>query len=175
MEQNHESSFWKSNMRAVPGRPSPKRDIKANKNNPSSFENYQQSVSDAWTLSEDELTKEYCILSPDESKLTSRRMPSGAPKFHHKNQLPVVHKATSLSSSSTSSILVTTTANNNLPPQAATSSSRSLSLDENNKPEITPPQPPSSSSSSSSVDHQHTSVATNEKPSNEYGFVQIIA
>lgn len=177
MEQNHESSFWKSNMRAVPGRPSPKRDLKANKSNPAtSFENYQQSVSDAWTLSEDELTKEYCILTPpDESKITSQR----APKFHHKNQLPVVHKATtSVSSSSTSSLVTTTNANNNMPPQASSSSSlsttatRSLSLDANNKPEMTPP---SSSSSSSSVDHQqhNTSISTNEKPPSEYGYLFI--
>lgn len=70
MENNHSenSSFWKNNVRSVPGRPSPKKDYKTGvpkpgKNQSGSFESYQNSVSDAWDLTDDEFTKEYCVLS----------------------------------------------------------------------------------------------------------------
>lgn len=67
MDNNHEgsSSFWKNNGRAVPGRPSPKKDhktanTKAGKGHVgTSFQDYQQSVSDAWDLGDDE----FCIIS----------------------------------------------------------------------------------------------------------------
>lgn len=160
MEQNHENSFWKSNMRTVPGRPSPKNDHKAGKgtSSTSSFENYQKSVSDAWNwMSEDELTKEYCILSTDsDSKLPPRRPPNVLKA--HKNQIPVVHKASSSSFPTSSNNL--TTANSNMPPHS--NSSRSLSLD-GNKAENSPP--------SSSVDQQQkqTLSAVSEKSNIEYG------
>jgi hypothetical protein len=162
MEQNHESSFWKSNMRVVPGRPSPKKDPKKyTASTSSSFENYQKSVSDAWNLSEDELTKEYCILTTEEQKLslTSRRPPQCAPKVHLKIQLPVVHKASS--STSSNSPINYTTANSELPPQQS-SSNRSQSVDTAQK-QVLP----------TSIDHQvHTSNASNEKTGNvEYGYV----
>jgi TBC1 domain family member 2 len=61
--ENQDNSFWRSNIKSVPGRPSPKKEIpKPGTSSSTSFERYQKSVSDAWTLSEDELTKEYCIL-----------------------------------------------------------------------------------------------------------------
>lgn len=104
---DHENSFWKSNMRAVPGRPSPKRELKAGKGgaSTSSFENYQKSVSDAWNLSEDELTKEYCILSTDSGSKAPPRRPKG--HLYNENQLPFVHKALSAVSSP-----IPTTSNN---------------------------------------------------------------
>lgn len=96
--ENHENTFWKSNMKTVPGRPSPKRDFKPLATRPknpgastSSFEVYQESVSDAWALSDDELTKEYAILSPD-SKILPRRIQQRS--FNKNPQIPVVHKAT---------------------------------------------------------------------------------
>lgn len=181
MEQNHENSFWKSNLRSVPGRPSPKKDFKTNKTNStsSSFENYQKSVSDAWTseFSEDELTKEYCILSSDDSKVNTRRPLTSAPKSHHKNQLPVVHKATSSTSilTTTTNVNSTSTANN-IPPHPS-SSVRSFSFDAN-KTE-SPPSLASSSSNtattaSSTVD-QHppaivtTTITNNNEKAVEYG------
>lgn len=162
MDQNNENSFWKSNIRTVPGRPSPKKDNKSGRGSSatSSFENYQKSVSDAWNLSEDELTKEYCILSSEnDSKLPPRR-PQNTPKVHHnKNQLPVVHKA---SSSSNNNL---TTANNINTSQPYinndTNAIRSLSLgNESNKLK----------DSTTSVE-QIASNAVSEKSSNssEYG------
>lgn len=127
MEQNHENSFWRSNVKMVPGRPSPTKDFnrsttgKAKTNNISnpstSFEKYQKSVSDAWTLSEDELTKEYCILS-DDTKMTRRANQNIARAL--KNPIAVVHRhqASSSSSSALSNITInsatTSTANNTL-------------------------------------------------------------
>lgn len=81
------TSFWKNSGRAVPGRPSPKRDFldKTNTNNSksgaeggtgvqradrgaaggmvSTFRDYQQSVSDAWDTGDDE----FCIISSNEA------------------------------------------------------------------------------------------------------------
>lgn len=124
MEQNHENSFWRSNVKLVPGRPSPTNDFNRsttgktktnNISNPSSFESYQKSVSDAWTLSEDELTKEYCILS-DDTKMVRRTNQNIARAL--KNPIAVVHRHQASSSSSalssiTTNSATTSTANNN--------------------------------------------------------------
>jgi hypothetical protein len=113
MDQNHESSFWKNNMRNVPGRPetrSPKRDHKKN-SSASNFEHYQASVSDAWTLSEDELTKEYCILS-DDPKVQSSSRRSTTRSHKNQPQIAVVHRASS-SNFPNNSNLTNETANNN--------------------------------------------------------------
>lgn len=128
MEQNHENSFWRSNVKMVPGRASPSnsRDfnrsttVKAKNNantNSTSFEKYQNSVSDAWTLSEDELTKEYCILSDEK---IARRANQNIARAH-KNQIAVVHRHQASSSSAltnitTNSATTSLTANNNTEP-----------------------------------------------------------
>lgn len=124
MEPNNENSFWRSNIKMVPGRPSPTKDLNRSttakaKNNisSSSFESYQKSVSDAWTLSEDELTKEYCILS-DEAK-ASRRLAQNLARAH-KNPIAVVHSSRHQATSSsalaniTTNSATTSTANNSL-------------------------------------------------------------
>lgn len=93
----------------VPGRPSPSdfnrsTSAKAKTNNSisnsstNSFEKYQNSVSDAWTLSEDELTKEYCILSDDAK-------PPRRVNRTHKNPIAVVHRHQNTSASSSSAPL----------------------------------------------------------------------
>lgn len=121
MEQNHENSFWKSNVKTVPGRASPSntRDfnrsttVKAKNNantNSTSFEKYQNSVSDAWTLSEDELTKEYCILTEDKIARRSNQNIARA----HKNQIAVVHRHQASSSSSALSNITTNSATTSL-------------------------------------------------------------
>ncbi|KAG5671738.1 hypothetical protein PVAND_001918 [Polypedilum vanderplanki] len=125
MEQNHENSFWKSSIKAVPGRPSPKKDIKimnnrgkgASTSSSASFENYQQSVNDAWTISEDELTKEYRILS-DDPKLLIRRSSQNSSRTHkNPQQIAVVHKTSSSTSANsinlTNNITLSNTANIN--------------------------------------------------------------
>lgn len=69
------TSFWKNSGRAVPGRPSPKRDFLDSKSTTaateqrdrgngsggmvSTFRDYQQSVSDAWDTGDDE----FCIIN----------------------------------------------------------------------------------------------------------------
>lgn len=74
------TSFWKNSGRAVPGRPSPKRDFLGPKSTSgaadpqrdrgngsggmvSTFRDYQQSVSDAWDTGDDE----FCIISSTEA------------------------------------------------------------------------------------------------------------
>lgn len=66
MESNHENtpSFWKTNSRAVPGRPSPKKEIRhgafrSGRGHHSTFQDFQESVSDAWDMGDDE----FCIIS----------------------------------------------------------------------------------------------------------------
>ncbi|CAG9767413.1 unnamed protein product [Ceutorhynchus assimilis] len=62
MEGDHDrNSFWKKNIKNVPGRPSPKREARSNssssKTKPqgsTSFQDFQASVSDAWDLEDDE-------------------------------------------------------------------------------------------------------------------------
>ncbi|XP_069693868.1 TBC1 domain family member 22B [Periplaneta americana] len=56
------ASFWKKNTKAVPGRPSPKRELRGNRQRNSSstsFQDFQDSVSDAWDIGDDE----FCIIS----------------------------------------------------------------------------------------------------------------
>ena len=105
---HNENSFWKSNVKMVPGRPSPTKDFNRSStvkpNSSTSFEKYQKSVSDAWTLSEDELTKEYCILSED-SKNVRRTNQNIARAL--KNPIAVVHRHLGSSSSPTSSSALT--------------------------------------------------------------------
>ncbi|KAG8234335.1 hypothetical protein J437_LFUL014901 [Ladona fulva] len=59
------STFWKKNSKAVPGRPSPKKDAPKsrpkNSSYPTSFQDFQESVSDAWDIGDDE----FCIASTD--------------------------------------------------------------------------------------------------------------
>lgn len=165
MDQNHENSFWKSNMRTVPGRPSPKKDHKSGKGSAStsSFESYQKSVMDAWNLSEDELTKEYCILSSEaDSRLPTRRPQSVSKNHHSKNQLPVVHKASSTSSSvptSSNNLTTTVTANSSMPANTI-DASQSLSLDVSKAENL-----------STAGDSKHKSALNtiSEKSSIEYG------
>ncbi|CAD7091026.1 unnamed protein product [Hermetia illucens] len=84
MDSNHESSssFWRNNGRAVPGRPSPKKDqkvaahtAKVGKGQLGSFQDYQQSVSDAWDLGDDE----FCIITGiADTKISKRASQSAA-------------------------------------------------------------------------------------------------
>lgn len=108
MESN-ENSFWRNKGNKVPGRVG-LQDYKSTKGSSSSFENYQKSVSDAWTLCEDELTKEYCILS-DESKMSRRSTQNSSRTHKNPQQIAVVHKANS-ATNSTSATNITLTATN---------------------------------------------------------------
>lgn len=64
---NDHTSFWKSSGK-VPGRPSPKRENKHSQSSrgqlgSASFQDFQQSVSDAWDAGDDE----FCIISNNAS------------------------------------------------------------------------------------------------------------
>ncbi|XP_071443605.1 TBC1 domain family member 22B [Hetaerina americana] len=65
LDLDSKSTFWKKNSKAVPGRPSPKKEAPKNrpKNSsyPTSFQDFQESVSDAWDIGDDE----FCIGLPD--------------------------------------------------------------------------------------------------------------
>lgn len=72
MDNNHENSFWKQSNRAVPGRPSPKKvDYKLTGRNgrgpmgSTSFQDFQESVRDAWDMGDDE----FCKISSNSGKL----------------------------------------------------------------------------------------------------------
>lgn len=70
MENSRENSFWKHNGRLVPGRPSPKKENKLltkSAKGPigsTSFQDFQNSVRDAWDIGDDE----FCIVSEMSSK-----------------------------------------------------------------------------------------------------------
>ena len=73
MESSRENSFWKHNGR-VPGRPSPKKENKLltkSAKGPigsTSFQDFQNSVRDAWDIGDDE----FCIVSEMSSKCRRR-------------------------------------------------------------------------------------------------------
>lgn len=126
-------------MKLVPGRPSPTKDFNrsmANKNkniSSNSFENYQKSVSDAWTLSEDELTKEYCILS-DETKVTRRSAQNIARA--HKNPIAVVHSRHQAHPSSTSSSALASITTNSATTSTANNILETVEEDEVTKADV---------------------------------------
>lgn len=77
MDSSRENSFWKHNGRLVPGRPSPKKDsakmlprsvsggaARGPNGSTSSFQDFQNSVRDAWDIGDDE----FCIVSEMSSK-----------------------------------------------------------------------------------------------------------
>lgn len=70
MENSRENSFWKHNGRLVPGRPSPKKENKLLAKSvkgpigSTSFQDFQNSVRDAWDIGDDE----FCIVSEMSSK-----------------------------------------------------------------------------------------------------------
>lgn len=76
--ENDKTSFWKKNSKAVPGRPSPKKDMRsANRSKsagPTSFQEFQASVSDAWEMGDDE----FCIISGMESTRISKKVSESA-------------------------------------------------------------------------------------------------
>lgn len=64
---------------------------------------------DAWQLSEDELTKEYCILT-DDSKAPRRSTTQNLSRIHkNPQQIAVVHKASSTSSNNSTNVPITAT------------------------------------------------------------------
>jgi TBC1 domain family member 2 len=121
--ENQDNSFWRSNIKSVPGRPSPKKEIpKPGSSSSTSFERYQKSVSDAWTLSEDELTKEYCILS-EEPKMSRR---AGKPP---KGMTIGVHRHQTSSSAPTSSLTSISSVNNSATVKNTATSNNNNSAD----------------------------------------------
>jgi len=58
INEEGKTSFWKKSGKAVPGRPSPKRDFKSghqkNSSSTTSFQDFQESVNDAWDVGDDE-------------------------------------------------------------------------------------------------------------------------
>lgn len=120
--ENQDNSFWRSTTRSIPGRPSPKKDIpKVPTGSTTSFERYQKSVSDAWTLSEDELTKEYCILSDEQPKSSGRRLfkPNrttetiGVHRHQNASTFSPSSSSSSSSSSNSATVKIITAINNN--------------------------------------------------------------
>ncbi|XP_066996989.1 TBC1 domain family member 22B [Anabrus simplex] len=75
-DQEGKASFWKKNAKAVPGRPSPKKDPRSSRQRNSScstsFQDFQESVSDAWDIGDDE----FCIVS--DVKISKRVAQSAA-------------------------------------------------------------------------------------------------
>ncbi|BES91534.1 TBC [Nesidiocoris tenuis] len=62
-DDSKSASFWKKNNKALPGRPSPRKELKVISYNPAapstSFQDFQQSINDAWDPGDDE----FCSIS----------------------------------------------------------------------------------------------------------------
>lgn len=75
-EDTDAKSFWKKNAKAVPGRPSPKRESRSQRqrgaSSSTSFQDFQESVSDAWDIGDDE----FCVIS--DVKISKRVAQSAA-------------------------------------------------------------------------------------------------
>ncbi|GLH07930.1 TBC1 domain family member whacked [Gryllus bimaculatus] len=75
-EHDGKASFWKKNSKAVPGRPSPKKDSRISRQRntscSTSFQDFQESVSDAWDIGDDE----FCVIS--DVKISKRVAQSAA-------------------------------------------------------------------------------------------------
>lgn len=128
----------------VPGRPSPTKNFKpapAKGSSATTFEKYQKSVSDAWTLEPDELTKEYCILSED-SKVPRRTGRT------HKNPIAVVHRHQGPSSSSSA---ISTALTNSATAAITTNNNLETTLEDENDNEEEVPQKSSESRKISAV------------------------
>ncbi|KAJ8883058.1 hypothetical protein PR048_014897 [Dryococelus australis] len=71
-------SFWKKNVRAVPGRPSPTKDSKTSRQrgtgSSTSYQDFQESVSDAWDMGDDE----FCVVSDVSVKISKKLAHSAA-------------------------------------------------------------------------------------------------
>ncbi|KAK4872040.1 hypothetical protein RN001_016164 [Aquatica leii] len=76
--ENDKTSFWKKNSKAIPGRPSPKKDIKSGTRSKltgsTSFQEFQASVSDAWAVDDDE----FCIISGVDNTHISKKVSESA-------------------------------------------------------------------------------------------------
>ncbi|XP_044256454.1 TBC1 domain family member 22B [Tribolium madens] len=72
------TSFWKKNSKTVPGRPSPKKDVKSSSKpkmvGATSFQDFQASVSDAWAMDDDD----FCIISGLENTKISKKVSQSA-------------------------------------------------------------------------------------------------
>ncbi|KAK6630841.1 hypothetical protein RUM44_003011 [Polyplax serrata] len=53
-ENDSKASFWKKNTKAVPGRPSPKKEYQNRSATTSSFQEFENSVSDAWSIGDND-------------------------------------------------------------------------------------------------------------------------
>ncbi|XP_050437959.1 TBC1 domain family member 22B isoform X2 [Adelges cooleyi] len=98
-DMNFKNSFWKKNIRNLPGRASPKKDNKSASSSAStSFDDFQESVSDAWEIeAEDE------ILRISDVKISKRVAHSAAMNVinSHKALIEEIHKPKSYYCSST--------------------------------------------------------------------------
>ncbi|KAJ8950280.1 hypothetical protein NQ318_021135 [Aromia moschata] len=76
--ESDRASFWKKNIKTVPGRPSPKRDTKSTSKSKTpgstSFQDFQASVSDAWDMDDDE----FCVISALENTKISKKVSQSA-------------------------------------------------------------------------------------------------
>lgn len=70
MDNNQDGSFWRQNGRPITNRPSPRKEIKPTARSgrgpigSTSFQDFQDSVRDAWDIGDDE----FCIVSGMTSK-----------------------------------------------------------------------------------------------------------
>ncbi|KAL5238107.1 hypothetical protein ACI65C_005517 [Semiaphis heraclei] len=96
-DMNLKNSFWKKNIRNLPGRASPKKESKSVSSSAStSFDDFQESVSDAWEIeAEDE------ILRISDVKISKRVAHSAAVNVinNHKASIEEIHKSKNYSNS----------------------------------------------------------------------------
>ncbi|XP_018322262.1 TBC1 domain family member 22B isoform X2 [Agrilus planipennis] len=90
--ENDKSSFWKKNSKAVPGRPSPKKEVqrisRTKTVGPASYHEFQASISDAWAVEDDD----FCLTSGTKiSKKVSQSAALNVLNVHRTFEAPVHH------------------------------------------------------------------------------------
>lgn len=149
------SSFWNSSTRALPGHslrsPNNRMASSNSSQNKHSFQTYQDSVSDAWELGDDE----FCIVSGLTDTKISRRVSQSAAmnviKTHRSSNLPNTH-----------STIVGAAINNNHSSHSTTADSKDRGPLNNNHYETTTSRSSSSSTQGTNSQNQNLPSRSNE-------------
>ncbi|XP_055324885.1 TBC1 domain family member 22B [Sitodiplosis mosellana] len=155
MESSRENSFWKHNGRLVPGRPSPKKENKLLAKSvkgpigSTSFQDFQNSVRDAWDIGDDE----FCIVSEMSNAKISKKVSQSAALSvikTHKNFIGIHQSSDNNAQKGAGSVSTTATA----PAVTAAAAAAATSANSQVKP---PPERSDECSDNSEGCHQMSS------------------
>lgn len=86
-DNDQKVSFWKKNTRTVPGRPSPKKEIQSRSGTTTSFQEFDNSVSDAWSIGDNDDNDLLAISDVTISKKVAQSAAISVLNNHHISKL----------------------------------------------------------------------------------------